>query len=213
VYIPKFFKEKDFSKAIGLVKKNPLGTLIIGVDSGFEVNHIPFVVDCIDSETPRLRAHIPRANSLSTLLANEQKCVVTFDDANGYISPSWYATKKQHGKVVPTWNYSVVHVHGTIIVKDDGVWVMEQLKALTELNEIKRTQTWAISDAPAEFINQQLKALVGLEVIATKVEAKTKASQNQPTANQASILFALESEQPDSALHALMKSVLGDKRS
>lgn len=208
MYQPRPFIEHDLLKAMQLVKQSPLGTLIINSEEGFEVNHIPFVIDLIKPEVPRLRAHIPRSNSLSSILTSEQNGVVTFNGADGYISPSWYATKKQHGKVVPTWNYSVVHVHGKIVVKDDPEWVRSQLHALTSLNENLRSDSWAISDAPDDFISMQIRALVGLELIATKVEAKTKASQNQPQINQMSVLQSLQSEQPDSALTAMMESTL-----
>ena len=209
MYQPKFFVEENPDAAVALVEQHPLGTLIVQDKDNFEVNHIPFVIDRIEPDVTRLRAHIPRANSLSSLLNTEQNCVVTFSGADGYNTPSWYATKKQHGKVVPTWNYSVAHVYGKIRVIDDPDWVLSQLQALTNLNEKQRAEPWAVSDAPDEFIATQLKALVGLELIATRIDAKTKASQNQPQANQTSVLQAMKSEQPDSALASMMKSTLG----
>ena len=208
MYTPRIFKVKDLHQSLALIGQNALGTLVVSTDDGFEVNHLPFVVDIIKDNQLRLRAHIPRANSLSSMLVSSKKCVVIFNGADGYISPSWYATKKEHGKVVPTWNYSVVHVHGDIIVFDDLDWVRQQLLELTEQHEAERVEPWALTDAPGDYIDKQLGALVGLQVLASRIEAKTKASQNQPKANQASILQALRSEQPDSELHKLVEDAL-----
>lgn len=211
MYTPRIFEVKDLSQSLLLIGKNALGTLVVGTDDGFEVNHLPFVADIVNSNQVRLRAHIPRANSLGSMLAGGKKCVVTFNGADGYISPSWYATKKEHGKVVPTWNYSVVHVHGDITLVDDLDWVRQQLRALTEQHEAERVEPWALTDAPEDYIDKQLGALVGLQVLASSIEAKTKASQNQPKANQASILQALRSEQPDSDLHKLVAVALAER--
>src|SRR5690606_9510621 len=114
MYLPRHFEETDVVKLHGLIRDAPLGTLVINSTEGFEANHIPFVHRVVDNEFGVLRAHIPRANPLSVMLESGTPCLVIFAGADGYISPSWYTTKKDHGKVVPTWNYSVVHVHGRI---------------------------------------------------------------------------------------------------
>lgn len=208
MYTPRYFSESDNDRILNLIERNSLGTLVVLNNGEFEINHIPFLVDSTDSGCTRLRAHIPRANSLSTILHSTQNCTIVFHDANGYVTPSWYATKKEHGKVVPTWNYSVAHVHGSIVVKDDPQWVLTQLNDLTQKQEGNRSKKWAVSDAPEEFINSQVAVLVGLEVIVTRLEGKVKASQNQPAKNQATVLSSLKSEQPESEFTAMMESVL-----
>jgi len=209
------FEEHDQKNMIELIRANPLGTVIICTEHGFEVNHIPFVFDATDSVTKRLNAHIPRSNPLKSILSESRECVLIFQAANGYITPSWYATKEEHGKVVPTWNYSVVHIHGDIELIDDPNWILIQLEELTELNEQARKESWKIADAPKDFITSQLKALIGLQVVVSKFEAKTKASQNQPPKNRNSIRDALEREMPDTELQKMMLKALDnvDKKS
>jgi transcriptional regulator len=208
MYMPRAFEVVDIEKSLALISQNALGTLVVNNDNGFEVNHLPFVADVTDTNRVRLRAHIPRANGLSSMLDRGRQCVVTFHGPQGYISPSWYATKREHGKVVPTWNYAVVHVHGEVTLVDDRDWVRQQLQALTEHNEVARAEPWAMSDAPEDYLEKQFGALVGVQVLASRIEAKTKASQNQPKANQSSILLALTSEQPDSELYKLVRETL-----
>jgi len=124
----KSFEEKDLQNITALVRENPLGSLILSSNGGFEVNHIPFVLDTEGADGFKLRAHIPKANPLTELLGEKTKhCVVIFQGANGYITPSWYSTKQKHGKVVPTWNYAVVHIHGQVSVIQDTSWLFQQL--------------------------------------------------------------------------------------
>ncbi len=135
------------------------------------------------------------------LLASSYKCFGTLLPNNA---------KKEHGKVVPTWNYKVVHVHGKLKLKQDQAWVKQQLNDLTNQNESPRPEKWAISDAPNNFMDKQLSVLVGLEVIITRLNSKLKASQNQPAKNRESVLDALEFEQPGSEFHKMMKDALDD---
>jgi len=207
---PKYFQEKDTDRISGLVRDNPLGTLTLFIEGRFEINHIPFALDTDSSGICKLRAHIPRANSLSKIATDTQSCVVVFQGPDGYISPSWYATKQEHGKVVPTWNYAVVHVHGEIKTIDDSTWVIQQLQDLTQQHEENRSKQWHVSDAPADFTESQLAVLVGLEINVTMIEAKTKASQNQPAKNRASVLQLLNAEQPDSRLTDMMRGLGGN---
>jgi transcriptional regulator len=210
MYTPNHFQETDNTKLLGLLRANPLGTLVVATETGLLVNHIPFVADVAKNKVCRLRAHVPRANPLTSELSAARDAVVIFQGANGYISPSWYATKPVHGKVVPTWNYTVVHMHGSICIRDEADWVEAQLEELTQQNESARPAPWSVADAPADYIKRMIAALVGLEVTVTRIEGKTKASQNQPAENQASVLAALESEQPASELLAMMRTALED---
>lgn len=208
MFTPKIFVEKNASKLLELVENNSLGTLVYSSPEEYDVNHLPFVIDSNEGEIVRLRAHLPRVNPLCSLANGLQKCVVIFNGVDGYITPSWYATKKVHGKAVPTWNYSVVHIHGSMRVIDDPEWVYSQLTDLTDMNEKARDERWRVTDAPPDYVDSQVRALVGLEIVVDRVEGKVKASQNQPQENKATILSALEAEQPGSELSQLMKAEL-----
>lgn len=204
MYQPRHFQENSAANMAVLIEENPLSTLVLVTKSGFEVNHIPLVGHKDESGLTKLQGHIPRANSLADTAIEPQDCVAIFQGAQGYLTPSWYATKAKHGKVVPTWNYSVVHVHGEIKVVDDSAWLLQHLNDLTKLNERTRNKQWQVSDAPAEFTNGLMSALVGLEIIVKRLEGKTKASQNQPEENRTSVLENLNKEQPDSTFSDMM---------
>lgn len=204
MFMPRAFVEKDQSKLLELVEMNSLGTLIVCTAGEYDVNHLPFVIGVLDTEKISLRAHLPKANPLCDTFAEAEKCVVIFTGADGYISPSWYATKIVHGKVVPTWNYSVVHMHGVAKLIDDPEWIYRQLTDLTDKNENTRNEKWQVSDAPADFIESQIKALAGLEISVERIEGKIKASQNQPEENKETLLSALQSEQPDTEFSKMM---------
>ncbi|MEO1244596.1 MAG: FMN-binding negative transcriptional regulator [Pseudomonadota bacterium] len=212
MYVPKSFRETDTSSLLELIQQAPLGILVLQTDEGLEANHIPFVYRESTKEpandTGLLCAHLPRANPLCSPAHSGRPCLVIFSGPSGYISPSWYASKKDHGKVVPTWNYTVVHVHGHVRLIDDETWLMRQIEELTERHEATRAEPWSVSDAPAGYTQALLKSLLGMEVRIDRLEGKTKASQNQPGRNQMSVLQALREEQPDTELSEFMHSVL-----
>lgn len=210
MYIPKHFSEKKEDDLIELIRAAPLGVLVVNGPDGLEANHLPFIHRSCESGPGTLCAHIPRANPLSKSLSSGVSCLVIFTGPEGYISPSWYATKKDHGRAVPTWNYSAVHAHGKAIVVDDPNWILNQLNELTDQNESDREEPWAVSDAPEAYIQGRIVVgLVGVEVAIERIEGKIKASQNQPGRNQASVLKALAKEQPDSMMTQFMRKVLG----
>ena len=208
MYIPPFFAETDHEQQVARIRQSPLGSFVVGEGDGFRAGHIPFVYQAQDSGLGTLRAHIPKANPLSDSLRDGAACLVMFHGPEGYMSPSWYATKQEHGRVVPTWNYSIVHVHGTASIIDDPGWILEQLNLLTDQNESQRSAPWAVDDAPEAYTRGLMASLVGLQVSISRIEGKTKASQNQPAQNKASILDAMASEQPDAPLTKLMQDVL-----
>ncbi len=208
MYTPKHFAETDTERLFALINAAPLGTLVVNSDSGLEANHIPFIHRREGDGPGELCAHIPRANPLSNALQSETPCLVIFNGPDGYVSPSWYATKQQHGRVVPTWNYSVVHAHGTAVIVDDPEWVHGQINELTDQNESTRPEPWAVSDAPERFTTGLVSSLVGVRVSVARLEGKIKASQNQPARNQQSILQAMDDEHLDGPLAELMKDVL-----
>ena len=208
--IPRAFAINDPDAITRIMLDNPLATVIASLDSGLEVHHLPFVVEQMAAGQWRLRAHIPRVNALASISAEGVEAKLVFQGAHGYVSPSWYATKAEHGRVVPTWNYAAVHVHGVLKLKEDPEWVRGQLEDLTFQQEKQRPESWGLNDAPAEYLERQISALVGLEMCSSTVEAKLKASQNQPRENQLSVLAALEREQPESEFTWMMHDVLAD---
>lgn len=144
-------------------------------------------------------AHMARANPHWRSIADDQPCLAIVAGPQAYISPSWYAAKVEHGRVVPTWNYSSVHLTGTITVHDDPAWVRDAVTQLTDRHEQRRAEPWEVTDAPETYVDKNLKAIVGLEMTVTKVEAKAKLSQNRSEADQAGVVAGLVDEGGDRA--------------
>jgi transcriptional regulator len=208
VYIPKQFEESRVNVLHELIRAYPLATLITHSSSGLNANHIPLHLS--ESPTPYgiLRGHVARSNPLLGDITKDTEALAVFHGPNAYITPSWYATKKETGKVVPTWNYAVVHAYGVLRVVDDASWLRAQLDALTAHNEASFPEPWAVSDAPPDHIEKIMAAIVGVEMVITRLLGKWKASQNQPLQNQAGIISGLKaSSLPESeAMAALVEA-------
>jgi transcriptional regulator len=153
-----------------------------------------------------LRAHLARANPQWRSLDREQEALVVFQAADSYITPSWYAAKREHGKVVPTWNYAVVQAWGRPRVIDDREWLARQIRALTGQQEVRRADLWAVDDAPEPFVAAQLKGIVGVEIPIARIEGKWKVSQNRPPEDRAGVAQGLEGE-GDSVSRAMARLV------
>jgi transcriptional regulator len=191
MYIPKHFAEDDVAEMHALMRANPLATLITHGPDGLDANHIPLLL--ADGEpNGKLQGHVARANPLWQGGNVTGEVLVVFQGDDSYISPSGYATKSEHGKVVPTWNYAAAHAYGELQVIDDPQWIFAQISALTATNEAALPQPWAVTDAPADYIEKMLGAIVGIEISITRLLGKWKVSQNQPAVNQASLIAALE---------------------
>ena len=139
-------------------------------------------------------AHMARANQHWKAIAPESKFLAIVAGPQAYISPSWYSSKAEHGKVVPTWNYTAIHFSGTITVHDDANWVRRAVTELTERHEGRRETPWAVTDAPDAYVSGQLKAIVGLHLTVERVEAKAKLSQNRSEADQDGVVAGLRAE-------------------
>jgi transcriptional regulator len=187
MHIPKHFAEEDVAEMHALMRENPLATLVTHGPDGLNANHIPLLL--VDG---KLQGHVARANPLWKPGNVAGEVLVIFQGLDSYISPSGYATKAEHGKVVPTWNYAAVHAYGELRVIDDPHWIFGQICALTATHEAALPQPWAVSDAPADYIDKMLGAIVGIEITVTRLLGKWKVSQNQPAANQASLIAALD---------------------
>ena len=190
MYRPKHFAEDDVAEMHALMRANPLATLVSHGPDGLNANHIPLLLT--DAEPHgKLQGHVARANPLWKEGSVTGEVLVVFHGDESYISPSGYATKAEHGKVVPTWNYVAVHAYDELRVIDDPDWILAQVSALTATSEATLPQPWAVTDAPADYIGKMLGAIVGIEITVTRLLGKWKASQNQPPANQASLIRAL----------------------
>lgn len=192
MYIPPHFEEKDPETLRALVRAHPLGAW---VTSELVVNHIPLLL-----RGNTLVGHVSRANDVWKKLAGES--VVIFQGPEAYITPSWYASKREHGKVVPTWNYAVVHVHGTPRAIEDRDWLLGLVTELTDTHEASRAQPWKVTDAPADYVQAQLKGIVGIEVSIRAMVGKWKASQNRSPADRAGVVEGLR-ERGDAGSAAL----------
>jgi transcriptional regulator len=160
--------------------------------AGLSANPIPFILDDSQGEFGCLQAHLARANPQWRDFDPKVEALVIFQGAQSYITPSWYPTKQATGKVVPTWNYVTVQVHGMMRVIEDTDWLRRQIDALTALKEQSRPLPWAVEDAPIPFIQAQLKGIVGIEIPISRIEGKWKISQNRPEADRAGVIEGLE---------------------
>ena len=175
-----------------LIRAHPLSTLVVQATDGLNANHIPFYLSESPAPYGTLQGHIARANPLFGEIAEGIEALAIFHGPQSYITPSWYATKKETGRVVPTWNYAVVHVFGVLRVIDNTSWLRAQLNALTDQNEASFAKPWAVSDAPADHIDKIMTAIVGIEMTITKMLGKWKVSQNQPAHNQRGVIVGLK---------------------
>ena len=195
MYRPLIFREDRLDQLHGTIRSHPLATLVTYVAGGLTANFIPFT---LANENGRdiLRAHMARANGQIADLLTSAEALVIFQGLQAYITPSWYATKKEHEKVVPTWNYIVVQVRGNPRIVEDANWLRAQIDALTTLQEANRSAPWSVNDAPADYIDALLKNIVGFEIPIERIEGKWKVSQNQPAINRAGVVAGLREIDP-----------------
>lgn len=194
MYLPSHFEEPNIEVMHALMRNHPLATLVTMNSDGITANHIPLHLSPEPAPFGTLRGHVARANPLWTDLTEGIETLAIFQGAESYISPSWYATKREHGKVVPTWNYIAVHAYGVLRVIDDPHWLREQLDALTAQHEAKLPDPWVVQDAPAEFTERLLHSIVGIEMVVTRLSGKWKMSQNQPAQNRAGVVEGLNAQ-------------------
>ena len=193
MYVPAHFEESRIEVLHDLILTHPFSTLVTMSSIGINANHIPLHLVQEAGQYGTLQGHVARANPVWSDLVNNVEVLVIFQGPSSYITPSWYPTKQEHGKVVPTWNYVTVHAYGALRVIDDPVWVKTQLESLTVQQEALFDKPWAVSNAPVEFTDKMIGAIVGIEILITKLIGKWKVSQNQPTLNQAGVVQGLDS--------------------
>jgi transcriptional regulator len=182
-----------------LIRGHPLG-MLISVDKERPVaNPLPFLLDAGIGPHGRLRVHMARANPQWRLIADspETPVLVVFQGVDSYVTPSWYETKRETGKVVPTWNYAMVQVRGRARVMEDAAWLAGQVAELTATHETDRPQPWQVTDAPDAFIAAQLKGIVGLELEIAEISGKWKVSQNRPVGDRRGVVEGLGATDDD----------------
>jgi transcriptional regulator len=187
MYQPPAFREDRIEVQHGLIRSHPLGLLITAGPAGLLANPFPFVLDGAPG-IGTLRLHIARANPQWRELEAVEECLVVFQGPHDYVTPSWYATKQETGKVVPTWNYATVHVWGRPHIMRDNLWLRRQLNDLTDSRERRRAAPWQVDDAPADFVAAQMRAIVGVEIPISRIEGKWKMSQNRPVADREGVI-------------------------
>lgn len=198
MYRPPVFREESVAAIQAQIRDNPFATLVTlqnGVPCG---THIPFILT--DGGTHGvLQGHVARPNTIWSDHDTDTDVLVMFQGAEHYITPSWYASKAEHGKVVPTWNYDAVHVYGRMTAIEDPAWLLGHLNALTNYMEGGRDMPWKVSDAPEDYIGKMIRGIVGLEIEITQLEGKSKMSQNRNSADRLGTVAGLEAEGTDAA--------------
>ena len=179
MYNPKHFEETRVDVLHQHIRAHPLAALVVVTGDGLDANHIPLEIDPDPAPFGTLRGHVARANPVWKQ-AHDTPALAIFQGPSTYISPAWYPTKQETSKVVPTWNYAVVHAHGTIRFIDDRTWLRAFVERLTDRHESTRPEPWKVTDAPADYIEKQLGAIIGLEIPITRLVGKWKVSQNRP---------------------------------
>lgn len=214
MYVPPHFEETRLEVLHELIRARPLATVVTLSADGINANHVPLHLCEEPGRFGALRGHVARSNPMWADRVEEVEALAIFQGAHGYISPSWYPTKREHGKVVPTWNYAVVHAYGPLRVIDDPVWLRGLLEALVSRHEASSIAPWSISDAPPEFVERMIESIVGFEIVISRLNGKWKASQNQPAENRAGVVEALKQRGDATALEMaqLVKRASGGDR-
>jgi transcriptional regulator len=189
VYVPKAFAIDDSAEVLAAISRIGTGHVVTHTDGRFDASFVPVIVDPGDPVT--LRGHLARANTHHRAIADGADALVVVGGVDAYVSPSWYASKREHGRVVPTWNYELIHVHGTVRIVDDTAFVERIVRDLTERHERTQPQPWSVDDAPRDFIDGQLKAIVGIEITAHRIEGKRKMSQNRPAPDVSAVVASI----------------------
>lgn len=204
MYVPNHFKQDDVAKLQHYIRDYAFGMLVIADDEGIEANHVPFYLSVAeDGSLGTLQCHLARGNRVWQRIENSRFVLAVFQGPDAYVSPSWYPSKAETGRVVPTWNYLAVHAEGRAEVIQDLVWLKQHLCQLTNQHERARAEPWAVEDAPEDYTEGLMRGIVGIEIKIEKLTGKLKASQNQSEPNQAGVKAGLKE---DSAAHACAMS-------
>ena len=208
MYVPRAFAVDDIQILHQQMQASPLPVLVTHASQGLHASHVPLLLDPDEGPYGTLYGHLARANPHSKALAEGTETLVIFAGEQAYISPSFYPSKAEHGKAVPTWNYLTVHAYGTTEVFEDAERLLALVSRLSRKHEAGRPEPWAVSDAPVDYIDSMLKAIVGFRLPITRLEGKRKLSQNRHAADQAGVrqgLLANRNPQDHALAHLMVK--------
>lgn len=196
MYVPSHFREDDIGTLQQYIRDYGFGLLIIADGDGIEANHVPFHLIAEEDGSPgHLQCHLARSNQAWQRLRGGARVLAVFQGPDAYVSPSWYETKAETGRVVPTWNYLAVHAEGSARIIEDPTWLKRHLHQLTDQHESDMSTPWSVDDAPTEFTERLVQAIVGVEIRIDSLTGKLKASQNQPERNRAGVKAGLEASE------------------
>ena len=179
MYLPAPFAESCLEELQRIMREHPLAMLVTQRPDGLEADHLPFLLIADQGSLGSLQAHVARANPLWRAVRDGDAVLVVFRGTDGYISPNWYPGKQETHRHVPTWNYEAVHAHGRIRVRDNEKFLRAVLGRLTRVHEASEPRPWRMSDAPADYLAEELGQIVGIEIELTRIEGKRKLSQNR----------------------------------
>lgn len=194
MYVPEAFVETDPSTLHALMREHPLATVVTLNDGSLHASHVPLVFDPAAGPQGTLRGHLARANPQWSALDTSVEALCIFHGPEAYITPSWYESKKEHGKVVPTWNFVTVHACGPLVVKKDPEWLLANVNAITNQHETGRADRWRVNDAPDRFVQTMLRGIVGIEICISSLQGKWKLSQNRPSEDRQGVVQGLIDE-------------------
>jgi transcriptional regulator len=200
LYVPAHFAETRLEVLHQLIRERSQAVLVTLGTEGLNANHVPFLLSADGPSFGTLRAHLARSNPMWGDFSGDVDALAVFEGPQAYITPSWYRSKQEHGKVVPTYNYIAVHAYGRLRVVEDREWLRDLVHRLTDKFETPRSQRWKVTDAPEDFIETMLGAIVGLEMPVTRLIGKWKASQNRPEADRIGVARGLRENGDEEAV-------------
>jgi transcriptional regulator len=211
MYVPSHFEETRPEVLHELIRDHALAALVTLGSEGLNANHIPLEHDPWPAPFGTLRGHVARGNPVWRDFSRDVEALAVFQGPQGYISPSWYQTKRETGKVVPTYNYIVVHAYGPMRIIEDRAWLRGLVERLTNRYEAGRAEPWKVTDAPADFVEQMLGAIIGIEIPLTRLVGKWKVSQNRPSVDRDGVVTGLRemNDRDAQAMSGLVKKAAG----
>ncbi|WP_193171165.1 FMN-binding negative transcriptional regulator [Nisaea nitritireducens] len=209
MYTPPHFREDDIALLHETIRRIAFGTLVTLGPDGLVASHVPMLLDTSKGENGTLTGHLAKANIQTKTEASDIEALAIFQGPEAYITPNWYATKQEHGKVVPTWNYVAVHAYGKISFFEDAERLRDQVSSLTDRHEAANAEPWALNDAPEKFVQSQLKGIIGFEIPIARMDGKWKLSQNRPAADKEGVISGLDARDgADAAISSVTRERL-----
>ncbi len=210
LYCPPAFKVEETDEILNHINRSGLAMLVANGADGPLVSHVPMMLDRSRGAQGMLAGHLAKANGQWQNGDAAVPALAVFPGPDAYITPSWYPSKQKHGRVVPTWNYTVVHARGRVRFIEDADWLRKNVSQLTDKFEGRRAEPWAVSYAPDRFIDMQLKAIVGFELEIASLEGKRKISQNREAADRAGVVVGLDAQEGGVVMRDLVKAAMDD---